>query len=114
MQCNICKKETVDLVGIRSEGETLMVCSSCRESGLKVKKPEYSVRKMETPVPKEASTSPFKEAKEELISAFEHEYLKRLLKRSDGRIAPAAREAGLNRKYFYDLLRKHGLHGRDS
>jgi len=36
----------------------------------------------------------------------------RLLERSAGRIAPAAREAGLNRKYFYDLLKKHGLHGR--
>jgi DNA-binding NtrC family response regulator len=56
---------------------------------------------------------PFKEAKEELIEAFEQQYLMRLLERSDGRIAPAAREAGLNRKYFYDLLRKHKLHGRD-
>jgi DNA-binding NtrC family response regulator len=55
---------------------------------------------------------PFKEAKEELIDTFEREYLQRLLDRSDGRIAPAAREAGLNRKYFYDLLRKHGLQGR--
>ncbi|MCP4676363.1 MAG: FHA domain-containing protein [Deltaproteobacteria bacterium] len=56
---------------------------------------------------------PFKEAKEELIDAFEREYLDKLLNRSKGRIAPAAREAGLNRKYFYDLLRKHGLHGRN-
>jgi DNA-binding NtrC family response regulator len=56
---------------------------------------------------------PFKEAKEELIDAFEQQYLMRLLERSDGRIAPAAREAGLNRKYFYDLLRKHKLHGRE-
>jgi transcriptional regulator with PAS, ATPase and Fis domain len=55
---------------------------------------------------------PFKEAKEELIDAFEREYLRNLLERSNGRIAPAAREAGLNRKYFYDLLRKHGLLGR--
>ncbi len=55
---------------------------------------------------------PFKEAKEELIDAFEREYLEKLLERSSGRVAPAAREAGLNRKYFYDLLRKHGLHGR--
>jgi transcriptional regulator with PAS, ATPase and Fis domain len=55
---------------------------------------------------------PFKEAKEELIDAFEREYLAKLLERSKGRIAPAAREAGLNRKYFYDLLRKHGLLGR--
>lgn len=56
---------------------------------------------------------PFKEAKEELIDAFEREYLEKLIGRSGGRIAPAAREAGLNRKYFYDLLRKHGLQGRD-
>lgn len=56
---------------------------------------------------------PFKEAKEELIDAFEREYLEKLLDRSGGRIAPAAREAGLNRKYFYDLLRKHGLQGRE-
>ena len=55
---------------------------------------------------------PFKEAKEELLDAFEREYLENLLLRSSGRVAPAAREAGLNRKYFYDLLRKHGLHGR--
>ncbi|MCP4606108.1 MAG: sigma 54-dependent Fis family transcriptional regulator [Proteobacteria bacterium] len=54
---------------------------------------------------------PFKEAKEKLIDTFESEYLQRLLDRSEGRIAPAAREAGLNRKYFYDLLRKHGLYG---
>ncbi len=52
---------------------------------------------------------PFKEVKEELIDTFECEYLKKLLDKSNGRIAPAAREAGLNRKYFYDLLRKHGL-----
>ena len=56
---------------------------------------------------------PFKEIKEELIITFEREYLQRLLDRSKGRIAPAAREAGLNRKYFYDLLNKHGLHGRN-
>lgn len=57
---------------------------------------------------------PFKEAKDELLEAFETEYLKRLLERHDGCIAPAAREAGLNRKYFYDLLRKHHLNGRES
>ena len=58
-------------------------------------------------------SQPFKEAKESLVEAFEHEYLKRLLERAGGRIAVAAREAGLNRKYFYDLLRKHGLYDKD-
>jgi DNA-binding NtrC family response regulator len=54
---------------------------------------------------------PFKEVKDELVDAFEREYLQRLLERGGGNIAAAARSAGLNRKYFYDLLRKHGLHG---
>ncbi|MBN2529319.1 MAG: sigma 54-interacting transcriptional regulator [Deltaproteobacteria bacterium] len=52
---------------------------------------------------------PFKEAKEAIIERFEREYLEALLNESDGRIARAARVAGLNRKYFYDLLHKHGL-----
>jgi len=56
---------------------------------------------------------PFKEAKESLVDAFEREYLERLLERAGGRIAVAAREAHLNRKYFYDLLRKHGLYTKD-
>lgn len=56
---------------------------------------------------------PFKEAKESLVDAFEREYLERLLERAGGRIATAAREARLNRKYFYDLLRKHGLYQKN-
>jgi transcriptional regulator with PAS, ATPase and Fis domain len=52
---------------------------------------------------------PFKEAKESVIGRFEKEYLEALMERSDGRIAKAARTAGLNRKYFYDLLHKHGF-----
>lgn len=54
---------------------------------------------------------PFKEAKEELIDKFEREYIEALLIESDGKVAPAARAAGLNRKYFYDLLKKHRLRG---
>jgi DNA-binding NtrC family response regulator len=56
---------------------------------------------------------PFHELKTELIDTFEKEYLERLLERAGGNIAGAARAAGLNRKYFYDLLRKHGLHGSE-
>ena len=52
---------------------------------------------------------PFKEAKEKLQDAFEREYLKRLLKRAEGGIAGAARLAGIDRKYLYKLLEKHGL-----
>jgi DNA-binding NtrC family response regulator len=64
----------------------------------------------ENPLPQVDFSAPFKAAKENLVDAFEREYLERLLERAHGKIAVAAREAGLNRKYFYDLLNKHGLH----
>lgn len=59
---------------------------------------------------------PFKDAKEQLISAFEREYLKRLLARTRHNIAQAAREAQINRRHLYTLLAKHGLgdHGSES
>ncbi len=52
---------------------------------------------------------PFKEMKEALVERFERAYLERLLEKSGWNIARAARDAQLDRKYFYDLLRKHGL-----
>jgi DNA-binding NtrC family response regulator len=52
---------------------------------------------------------PFKQAKERLLEAFEREYLQRLLARSSGGVAGAAREADIDRKYLYSLLEKHGL-----
>ncbi len=52
---------------------------------------------------------PFKECKEELVRAFEREYLTRLVARSHGNIAKAARDAGLDRKHLYSLLHKYGL-----
>ncbi|HYH99488.1 sigma 54-interacting transcriptional regulator [Hyalangium sp.] len=54
-------------------------------------------------------TGPFKSCKEELIRAFEREYLTRLLGRTKGNIARAAREAELDRKHLYSLLHKYGL-----
>ncbi len=54
---------------------------------------------------------PFKDAKEQLIAAFEKEYLTRLLARSENNIARAAREAAIDRKHLYTLLAKHGLAG---
>jgi DNA-binding NtrC family response regulator len=55
----------------------------------------------------------FKEAKEKLVSAFEKEYLNRLLERTGHNIAKAAREAGIDRKHLYTLLAKHGLGGSE-
>jgi DNA-binding NtrC family response regulator len=52
---------------------------------------------------------PFKESKDELIRGFEREYLTRLLSKSKGNIAKAARDAGLDRKHLYSLLHKYEL-----
>ena len=59
---------------------------------------------------------PFKQAKAAWVERFERGYLSDLIARHRGRIAPAAREAELDRKYLADLLRRYGLlpgSGRD-
>ncbi|MGQ0508141.1 MAG: sigma 54-interacting transcriptional regulator [Myxococcaceae bacterium] len=52
---------------------------------------------------------PFKERKDDLVRAFEKEYLVRLIARSNGNVAKAARDAGLDRKHLYSLLHKYEL-----
>ncbi len=52
---------------------------------------------------------PFKDAKELLIERFERIYLRHLFSSNEGNMAAAARVAGIDRKYLYTLLRKHGL-----
>jgi DNA-binding NtrC family response regulator len=56
-----------------------------------------------------AYAGPFKACKDELVRAFEREYLTRLLSHTRGNIARAAREAELDRKHLYSLLHKYGL-----
>jgi len=56
-----------------------------------------------------AYSGPFKSCKDELVRAFEREYLTRLLGHTKGNIARAAREAELDRKHLYSLLHKYGL-----
>ncbi len=53
----------------------------------------------------------FKAGKESLLAAYEREYLRRLLERTGGNVARAAREADLDRKHLYALLKKHSLAG---
>jgi DNA-binding NtrC family response regulator len=52
---------------------------------------------------------PFKEAKERLLETFEREYLRALLERAGGNVSQAARDADIDRKHLYSLLKKHGL-----
>lgn len=50
-----------------------------------------------------------KTARERWVRTFEREYLVRLLEANDGNASAAARNAGVDRKYLYRLLWRHGL-----
>jgi DNA-binding NtrC family response regulator len=55
------------------------------------------------------ASTPFKEAKENLVAAFERDYLADLMRRYAGNVSVAARESGIGRAYLHRLLKKHGL-----
>ncbi|MCB9598327.1 MAG: sigma 54-interacting transcriptional regulator [Sandaracinaceae bacterium] len=52
---------------------------------------------------------PFKRARQAALGRFERVYLKALLERTGDNVSAAARDAGLDRSYFFSLLKKHGL-----
>jgi DNA-binding NtrC family response regulator len=52
------------------------------------------------------SSLPWKEARELYLASFEISYAQALLTRCDGNISAAAREAGVDRKTFYALLKR--------
>jgi len=52
---------------------------------------------------------PFKEAKEQLLDAFEARYIERLLSKHGGNVSRAAKEAGVDRNHLARLAKKHGL-----
>jgi len=52
------------------------------------------------------SSLPWKEAREQYLTSFEHSYAQAVLARCDGNISAAAREAGVDRKTFYALLKR--------
>ena len=52
---------------------------------------------------------PWKDARAALIQEFERHYLGDALKRADGNVAQAARKAGIDRSYMFELLKRHGL-----
>lgn len=72
--------------------------------------PERLVSLTERDSPQLESTS-FKEAKQQAVESFERGFLIDLLKRNDGYMGRAAREAGVDRKTIERMVKKHGLRG---
>jgi DNA-binding NtrC family response regulator len=58
---------------------------------------------------KSSADLPFKEAKDQIVVAFERDYLADLMRRCEHNVSLAAREAGIARVYLHRLLQKHGL-----
>jgi two-component system, NtrC family, response regulator GlrR len=54
-------------------------------------------------------TLDYKQARDEVLSAFEREFVTHLLRTFDGNISKAAREAGVDRAYLHRLIKRHGL-----
>jgi len=63
------------------------------------------------PVPAFDPAKTYREIRTTFETEFERAYVSWLLGRHDGNISAAAREAKMDRKYLYDLSRKHGLRG---
>jgi DNA-binding NtrC family response regulator len=61
------------------------------------------------------TATPFKLAKQELVSEFERRYIGQLLEEHDGNISAAARAAGIDRMSIHKMLNRLGLNnpGRD-
>jgi len=52
---------------------------------------------------------PYAEARRQALEDFEARYVTALLETHGGRVAPAARAAGIDRVYLYRLMRRHGV-----
>jgi two-component system response regulator GlrR len=52
---------------------------------------------------------PFRDVKRDVVEGFEREYTKELLKRHRGNLAAAARQAGMDRKNLWALVKKYSL-----
>ncbi len=52
---------------------------------------------------------PFKDAKHQVVEAFERDYINDLMERHHGNLSAAAREAQIDRKHLRELLRKYSV-----
>ncbi len=52
---------------------------------------------------------PYKQARSQMIEAFEREYVRSLLAKHDGNVSRAARAAGIDRVYLHRLIKKYEL-----
>jgi two-component system response regulator HydG len=57
---------------------------------------------------------PYREAKQRTLESFDRAYLSELLRRCGGNVTRASAEADMDRKNFYELLKKYGLSPRES
>jgi DNA-binding NtrC family response regulator len=55
----------------------------------------------------------YRETRTGFETEFERRYVKWLLARHRGNISAAARDVQMDRKYLYDLAKKHGMRGKD-
>ncbi len=72
--------------------------------------PDRLVASTEKDAPQPEAAS-FKQAKQHAVESFEREFLLELLKRNEGYMSRAAREAGVDRKTIERMVKKHGLRG---
>jgi DNA-binding NtrC family response regulator len=59
--------------------------------------------------PASADLPPYKDARNDVLDAFEARYVRELLGRSGGNVSQAARAARMNRSYLIELLHKHRI-----
>jgi transcriptional regulator with GAF, ATPase, and Fis domain len=83
---------------LRGESKTDMAMARGRGRSSNLLPSDDSLREM-----------PFKDAKEQIIEAFERDYLVELIKRYGGNVSRAARAADMDRKSITRLLKKHGI-----
>ncbi|MCB9640755.1 MAG: sigma-54-dependent Fis family transcriptional regulator [Myxococcales bacterium] len=56
---------------------------------------------------------PFREAKAKLLEHFERAYIERLLRLCGGNVSQAARESGMDRKNFWEKMKRYGVDAQE-